>query len=129
MRPIIYIACFLLLIALGAWAYRENYETKTAQREVTALQNEIAQLREALAVQRAEWAYLNRPERLRDLATLNFDRLGLLPMESSQFGAAADIAYPAPDAGLAKPANDAALLGAQEPPVAITPPENTQVLP
>lgn len=130
MRPTIYIACFLLLIALGSWAYRENYETKTAQREVIALQNEIAQLREALSVQRAEWAYLNRPDRLRDLATLNFDRLGLLPMESRQFGAAADVAYPAPDAGLSAPIEDNSLFGAQEPPSAIIPShQNAQILP
>jgi hypothetical protein len=59
-----------------------------------ALQDEIATLRENLTVQRAEWAYLNRPERLRALATLNFDRLGLLPMEATQFGSTNAIAYP-----------------------------------
>jgi hypothetical protein len=100
MRPVIYVLCFLSLIALGAWAYRENYATQAAQREVSALHLEIAQLREALSVQRAEWAYLNRPDRLRDLATLNFDRLGLFPLEPNQFGSAADVSYPAPDAGL-----------------------------
>ncbi len=98
MRPIVYIGCFLALIGLGAWAYRENYATQAALREVEALQDEITLLREALAVQRAEWAYLNRPDRLRELVTLNFDKLGLLPMDANQFGAAGDVAYPAPDA-------------------------------
>lgn len=94
MRPIVYVLSFLGLIGLGAWAYRENYATQTSLREVVALQDEIAALRDSLTVQRAEWAYLNRPERLRALATLNFDRLGLLPMEPTQFGATSAIAYP-----------------------------------
>lgn len=100
MRPFVYIASFLALILLGSWAYRENYATQEALRDVAALQNEIAHLRESLVVQRAEWAYLNRPDRLRELVTLNYDRLGLLPMEAAQFGATADVAYPAPDAAL-----------------------------
>lgn len=98
MRPVVYILSFLILIGLGAWAYRENYATQASLREVVALQDEIAALRDSLAVQRAEWAYLNRPERLRELATLNFDRLGLLPMEPQQFGSASAIAYPPQDA-------------------------------
>lgn len=94
MRPVLYVLSFLALIALGFWAYRENYATQAALKEVQGLQREIAGLREALAIQRAEWAYLNRPDRLRELATVNFDRLGLLPMEPSQFGSAAQVAYP-----------------------------------
>ncbi|MEZ5796429.1 MAG: cell division protein FtsL [Paracoccaceae bacterium] len=97
MRPVLYVLTFLGLIALGFWAYRENYATQSALREVRGLQSEIANLREALSVQRAEWAYLNRPDRLRELSTLNFDRLGLLPMEPEQFGAAAQVAYPVPE--------------------------------
>lgn len=95
MRPVLYVLSFLALIALGFWAYRENYATQAALKEVEGLQRQIVGLREALSVQRAEWAYLNRPDRLRDLATANYDRLGLLPMEPSQFGAAAQVAYPA----------------------------------
>jgi hypothetical protein len=97
MRPVLYILSFLALIALGFWAYRENYATQASLKHVQALQRQIADLRESLSVQRAEWAYLNRPDRLRELATINFDRLGLLPMESSQFGTPAQVAYPAPD--------------------------------
>jgi hypothetical protein len=66
------------VIGLGFWAYRENYATQAALRGLSDLQDEIADLRDALSVQRAEWAYLNRPDRLRELATVNFDRLGLL---------------------------------------------------
>jgi hypothetical protein len=94
MRPVLYVLSFLALIALGFWAYRENYATQAALKEVEGLQRQIVGLREALSVQRAEWAYLNRPDRLRDLATANFDRLGLMPMEPSQFGSAAQVAYP-----------------------------------
>lgn len=96
MRPVFFVLSFLAVIGLAFWAYRENYATQAALREMGRLQNEIASLREALALQRAEWAYLNRPERLRELATLNFDRLGLLPLEPVQFGQAARVSYPAP---------------------------------
>ena len=96
MRSAIVILSFLSMLASGFWAYRENYTTQAALREVAGLQDDIANLHESLAIQRAEWAYLNRPERLRDLAVLNFDRLGLLPMEPHQFGRAADVAYPPP---------------------------------
>ncbi len=94
MRPVLYVLSFLALIALGFWAYRENYATQAVLKEVQTLQRQIVGLREGLSVQRAEWAYLNRPDRLRNLATANFDRLGLLPMDSSQFGSAAQVAYP-----------------------------------
>ena len=96
MRPVLYVLTFLAVMGLGFWAYRENYATQAALREVVALQDDIAGLRESLSVERAEWAYLNRPARLRELATLNFDRLLLLPMEPSQFGLTATVAYPPP---------------------------------
>ena len=96
MRPVLYVFTFLAVMALGFWAYRENYATQAALREVVALQDEIGGLRESLSVERAEWAYLNRPARLRELAALNFDRLLLLPMEPSQFGQTTAIAYPPP---------------------------------
>ena len=94
MRPVLYVATFIAVIALAFWAYRENYATQHALREVSELQNQITSLREALSIQRAEWAYLNRPDRLRDLAALNFDRLGLLPLEPEQFGQVDQTAYP-----------------------------------
>lgn len=96
MRPLLYVLSFLSIIVSGFWAYRENYTTQEALKGVSRLNREIGSLREALALQRAEWAYLNRPDRLRELVVLNFDRLGLLPLEPEQLGDARQVAYPRP---------------------------------
>jgi len=95
MRPLLYVVTFLAVLASGFWAYREHYDTRLVLREVSALNRQIASLREALSLQRAEWAYLNRPDRLRELSALNYDRLGLLPLDAAQFGSAAQISRPA----------------------------------
>ncbi len=97
MRSFAYVLTALSVIALAFWAYGENYATQEAMARAEALQREIAQTRSRLRVLRAEWAYLNRPERLRDLAELNYDRLGLLPMQPTQFGRIDQIAYPPDD--------------------------------
>ncbi|MGH1368727.1 MAG: cell division protein FtsL [Maritimibacter sp.] len=94
MRSLLYVLSTLAVVGLGYWAYVENYKTQDALDHVEDLQGEIGQMRERLAVLRAEWAYLNRPDRLRDLAELNFDRLGLLPLAPEQFGRVDQIAYP-----------------------------------
>lgn len=96
MRLFVFILSSMFLMSLAFWAYRENYATQHALKDVSRLNQEIADLREALSQQRAEWAYLNRPSRLRDLVVLNFDSLGLLPMEPSQFGRVDQVAYPLP---------------------------------
>lgn len=94
MKSFLYVLSALAVLGLAFWAYRENYETQANLREVRKLQNDIAGLREALTIQRAEWAYLNRPDRLRELATMNFDKLGLLPLSPEQFGHPQEVAYP-----------------------------------
>lgn len=96
MRSLTYLACVLLVMGLAFWAYRENYRTQAAIGEMSQLQREIAGLREDLGVLRAEWAYLNRPDRLRELVELNFDRLQLLPQESGQVIDLGNIDYPKP---------------------------------
>ncbi|ETX13054.1 cell division protein FtsL [Roseivivax halodurans JCM 10272] len=97
MRSLIYVVTAMAVIGLAFWAYRENYETQAALSESEHLSREIGRAHERLAVLKAEWAYLNRPERLRDLTEINFDRLGLLPFRPEQFGQVDQIAYPQPD--------------------------------
>ncbi|WP_292025659.1 cell division protein FtsL [Maritimibacter sp. UBA3975] len=94
MRSALYVLSTLIVMGLGYWAYVENYKTQAALDEVETLQRDIGQMRERLVVLKAEWAYLNRPDRLRDLAEMNFDRLGLLPLAPEQFGRVDQIAYP-----------------------------------
>lgn len=94
MKSLIYVAITSMVMGLAFWAYQQNYRTQAVLKETRSLQNEIAGLRERLSVLRAEWAYLNRPDRLRDLADLNFDRLQLLPLAPEQFGQIGEVSFP-----------------------------------
>ncbi|KZY03813.1 MULTISPECIES: cell division protein FtsL [unclassified Sulfitobacter] len=96
MRAVLYILTALGVIGLAFWAYRENYATQQALSDADRLHANIRDAHARLAVLRAEWAYQNRPDRLRDLAELNFERLGLLPLHPDQFGLVDQIIYPAP---------------------------------
>jgi hypothetical protein len=100
MRTLFYVLSAFAVIGLAIWAYDQNDRTQRAMNEVRDLRREIHSLREALSVQRAEWAYLNRPERLRALVEMNATRLGLVPLTGPQFGQIDEIVYPLP-AGMA----------------------------
>lgn len=86
MRSLAFIMTALAVISLAFWAYAENYSTQYVLGKTEKLQGNIGQARARLAVLKAEWAYLNRPDRLRDLTEINFDRLQLLPLRPDQFG-------------------------------------------
>ncbi|WP_126976121.1 cell division protein FtsL [Frigidibacter oleivorans] len=96
MRSLFFVLTALAVMGLAFWAYRENYRTQAKIAEIEALQSEIGHLRESLGVLKAEWAYLNRPDRLRELAEINFERLQLLPLTAAQFGTPAQVPYPLP---------------------------------
>lgn len=97
MRSLLFLLTALAVIGSGFWAYRENYATQAELDRVQRLQMQIGAARERLAILNAEWAYLNRPDRLRDLADLNFVKLGLLPMHPDQFGRVDQVAFPVPE--------------------------------
>ncbi|MGB7242794.1 MAG: cell division protein FtsL [Sulfitobacter sp.] len=95
MRTVLFILTTIAVVSLAFWAYRENYATQQVLKDTNALRGDIRHAHSRLAVLRAEWAYLNRPDRLRELAEINFDRLKLLPLRPEQFGQIDQVAYPA----------------------------------
>lgn len=94
MRSLIFVVTALGVFALAFWAYRENYATQQVLKETRDLQRKIGEAQLRLGVLRAEWAYLNRPDRLMELAEINFDRLGLLPLRPDQFGRIDEVSFP-----------------------------------
>ena len=85
MRSFIYTLTFAFLVGLAFWAYKENIKTKNAIAHTEKLQKEIGTARAGLSILRAEWAYLNRPDRLTELVDLNYARLQLVPLRASNF--------------------------------------------
>jgi len=94
MRSLLFVVTALAVIGLAFWAYHENYKTQSVVTYTEKLQSGITQARARLAVLKAEWAYLNRPDRLRELANINFDSLGLLALAPEQFGRIDQVSYP-----------------------------------
>ncbi|MGI3209712.1 cell division protein FtsL [Roseovarius tibetensis] len=98
MRSLLYVLTSLAVIGLAFWAYRENYRTQEAQDRAQHLQQALGDARQRLRVLNAEWAYLNRPDRLMDLVEMNYESLGLMPMQPYQFGRIDQVAFPPPPA-------------------------------
>ena len=107
MRSVLFLLTTLIVMGLAFWAYRENYSTQSAITEMGDVQRQIGGLREDLIVLRAEWAFLNRPERLRELVNLNFDKLKLVPFGADQFVDVGQVAFPSPQAAPAAPGSEA----------------------
>jgi len=94
MRVVLFLSATVLVAVCASWAYRVNYATQEALNRVADLRRDIAREREAIAVLRAEWAYLNRPDRLAALVAGPGAVLELVPLVADQFGAATLVAYP-----------------------------------
>jgi hypothetical protein len=69
--------------ALSMGLYLVKYTVQDVQRNVTQAKISLAVEKESLHLLKAEWAYLNRPDRLRQLADRHLD---LVPLDSRQVG-------------------------------------------
>lgn len=91
MRTFFFIICSAAVVGLAYWAYSENYQTQAKLKHIAELRQQISEERQTISVLNAEWAYLNRPDRLRALVDLNFESLELIPLNGDHFGDTRDI--------------------------------------
>lgn len=78
------INCLLVgcVVSFAYVIYELKHETRALDERAAELRQSIRSEREAVAVLRAEWSHLNRPERIEKLARKH---LGLEPLKASQF--------------------------------------------
>ena len=110
--------CLVLgLVALAYVIYQVKYESRGLDAEIASLGKRIDEERDALAVLRAEWSLLNRPERIERLAQkylkfapakpsqlLTVDTVSDRDFDRTRAEIAAAAAAPAPEAKAAKSA-------------------------
>lgn len=99
MRVLVCLLSLAVVVGLAHWAYRENYRTKLAWKHAEEIRAQIRAAHARLDVLQDEWAYQNRPARLRELAFLNFESLQLFDLGAEHFGELAAVPY-RPDAPL-----------------------------
>lgn len=86
LRAFFTIMCFLAVFVSAVWAYQENIKTRASIKHLELLKRQITLETDRLAMLRAEWAYLNRPDRLEKLVAVIGDGPVLTPMADTRFG-------------------------------------------
>jgi hypothetical protein len=76
------------LVSSALYAYTIKYETTLEAEQLQKLRGQAQRERDAIAVLKAEWQYLNRPDRLQALADRHLD---LQPFAVTQVVRASDI--------------------------------------
>ena len=71
--------------SLGLWAYKTNYESRSASQRVKDLEKSILSANKEVKILNAEWAYLNSPDRLRKLIEYYFLELRLTPISPDDY--------------------------------------------
>ena len=73
MPRIVHFLAIILLIGSAVYVYRIKYESMSLTSEVSKLNRQIFREKDLIATLRAEWQFLNRPDRLQALAEAHSD--------------------------------------------------------
>jgi cell division protein FtsL len=92
MIKLLHVVAIGALVSSALYAYTIKYETTLEAEQLQKLKAKTQRERDAIAVLRAEWSYLNRPDRVQALADAHLD---LQPFAIGQVVRASDI----PDRG------------------------------
>ncbi|MBY6240731.1 hypothetical protein [Methylosinus sp. Sm6] len=80
------IVVILALIGSAVYAYSIKYQTILRAEQITKLKHKVKAEQDAIAVLRAEWSFLTRPERVQELADkyLELEALGVGKIVTAQ---------------------------------------------
>lgn len=96
MRRAVTLSALVLLGGLSIGLYLLESEVERTRRTLAELDRQLLEEQKNLQVLKAEWSFLNQPERLQALAVAYGDRLALQPIAPSQIGALAELPMRAP---------------------------------
>lgn len=88
MIRLIHLIAITLLIGSAAYAYSTKYETLYYAESLAKLKAKVQRERETVAIAKAEWAMLTRPDRLQRIVDKHLD---LQPMNIGQLARLSDI--------------------------------------
>jgi len=80
MRIVLLASFFILCVISAIWAYQMNYETRAKKKQILDITKKINFTLNRIELLKAEWAFLNSPERLSKLVDENFLNLNLIPI-------------------------------------------------
>ncbi|GLI94001.1 cell division protein FtsL [Methylocystis echinoides] len=123
MLRILNILAILALIGSAVYAYTIKYQTSFRAEQIAKTKLEIKAERDAIAVLRADWAYMTRPERLQPLADKYLP--DYKPLQVTQLVPAQSLPQKSRSDSIGAKLNEIGLSAAATPPAAPGAPTNT----
>ncbi len=80
MRIVLFTIFFIFCVISTIWAYKMNYETRAKKKQIIEITKKINFTLNRIELLKAEWGFLNSPERLSKLVDENFLNLSLIPI-------------------------------------------------